>query len=651
MSSIRGGVEQSRERLIALVLLLQRAWQYGALTQEEIVRELKIDEYPASAKGPRKVLAYEGNDGAVRQKFERDKARIRDLGFEIETEMIDDGSVGYKIDPSSGYAPTIYFTPAEERVVRLALRLCGFGGSGAFSVFNEIPASDGGLESSMYYTPVVRALHLRRALTFDYQSGSNKPRSVEPLLIGVFNGASYLVATVKGTDEIKGYRFSRMTSMPVLLTDRFEPDEGMLQLARGWRPEFAKSLTPIDLVITTNENYANLLVRQYPSALAVSKKDGKNEVRLSLDSPRAALKFILEAADRVRLESPKSLKNELAGWLKDVNRGKTRHFGALKFDGPTTNDVLGQTLQLLHAVYVAEDGLRITELATRFSLSPSHVRLIMDRLVSLEPLIGSTDGSGAFPAHVIKECDDWDNETNDDSTYRADFSDLPEGAEAPSPYMWRDLFELNIALREASRIYQDPAVLSAIEKIEEATSSYVLVEMTTNEILLGEVKKAVDDELQIKILYTSGVDGESGARSIEPREIKVLNGHTYVRAFCQTRTAWRTFRIDRINAIVATSPATEIRPVDDVTHWLTQVGEEGDEVVVIVASYLRWLFEPLPNAQWTLLADGRHAVKFRISHGHFLDHLMLRAGAGAVVATAKYAEAGHELAKRIAGQL
>ena len=85
MSTIRGGVEQSRERLVALVLLLQRAWGYGALTQEEILRELMIDEYPVAAKGPRKIPAYEGAEGAVRQKFERDKAKIRDLGFEIET--------------------------------------------------------------------------------------------------------------------------------------------------------------------------------------------------------------------------------------------------------------------------------------------------------------------------------------------------------------------------------------------------------------------------------------------------------------------------------------------------------------------------------------------------------------------------------------
>ncbi len=651
MSSIRGGVEQSRERLIALVLLLQRAWQYGSLTQEEIVRELKIDEFPVSAKGPRKIPAYEGNEGAVRQKFERDKARIRELGFEIETDNKGDGAVGYRIDPSSGYAPLIFFTPDEERVVRLALRFCGFGASGAFSVFNEVPAGDGGLESSMYYTPVMRALKLHRALAFDYQSGANKPRMVEPLLIDVFNGVTYLIARVKGTQEIKGYRFSRITSMPVVLPDTFDHDTNAEEVARAWRPEFSRSPTPMDVVVTTNENYADLLVRQYHGSLAASKKDGKVEVGLSFDSPRGALRFVVEGADRIRLQSPKSLKGDLADWLKGVNRGKAPSLDDLKFTGPATNDVLGQTLQLLHAVYLAEDGLRISELAKRFSLDENLVRFIMDRLVALEPMAGSTDGTGAFPAHVIKECDDWDNEAQDDSIYRADFSDLPEGADEPSPFMWRDLFELNIALREASRVYHDPAILSAIEKIEDATSSYVHVEMTTNETMLDDVSAAVEGRQQIKILYTAATADEARTRSIEPREIKVLNGHTYVRAYCLTRESWRTFRVDRINAVVATSDVTDDRPPDTVVNWLTQVGEEGDEVVVVIESGLRWLFEPLPNAQWLALADGRHAVKFRVSNELFLDQLMLRAGEGAVVATPSFSRAGHDLAKRIAASL
>ncbi|HVA53633.1 MAG TPA: WYL domain-containing protein [Acidimicrobiales bacterium] len=651
MSTIRGGIEQSRERLVALVLLLQRAFQYGPITQEEILRDLKIDEYPVAAKGPRKIRAYEGAESTVRQKFERDKARIRELGFDIETVSKDDGSVGYRIDPASGYAPLIYFTPEEERVVKLALSFCGFGKSGAFSVFNDVPASDGGLAASNYYTPVLRALHLRRALAFEYLSAANKARLVEPLVIDVFDGATYLVARVKDTREIKGYRFTRMTSMPVVLPDTFEVDDDTVSVARAWRPEYAKSPRPLDVVVSTNENYAELLVRQYPNAMSATRSDGTVEVGVTFQSPRAALRLLLDSADRVRLQSPKSLKNELTAWLKEVNRGKAPDAASLSFDVMPSNDVLGQTLQLLHAVYVSDDGLRISELAKRFSLSPEHVRLIMDRLVSLEPMAESTDGTDTFPAHVIKECDDWDDEANDDSTYRADFSDLPEGAEDPSPFMWRDLFELNIALREASRIYTDDAIFSAIEKIEDATRVPVQIEMASNEALLAQVESAIESHSQIKIEYTSGVSDESHVRAIEPREMKVLNGHTYVRAYCTSRTAWRTFRVDRINDVLATSPAPATRPLDTVANWLTQVGEEGDEIVVVVEAANRWLFEPLPGARWLRLDDGRHAVKFRVSDEQFVDHLMLRAGAGAVVATARYAKAGHELAKRIAAQL
>ncbi|MGH3732649.1 MAG: helix-turn-helix transcriptional regulator [Acidimicrobiales bacterium] len=650
MSAIRGGVEQSRERLVALVLLLQRAWQYGALTQVEILRELTIDEYPVAAKGPRKIRAYEGSDSTVRQKFERDKARIRELGFVIETVPNEDNLVGYKIDPSSGYAPPILFTRDEERVVRLALRFCGFGKSGAFSVFNDIPASDGGLEASNYYTPVLRALNLRRALSFDYLSAVNKPRVVEPLVIDVINGASYLVARVQDTREIKGYRFTRMTSMPEVLNETFDASDEDVDVARAWRPEFARSPRPFDVVVATNEDHADLLVRQYPGALATAKKNGAVEVGMTFESPRAALRFVLDGADRVRLQSPKSLKNDLTAWLRGVNRGDLPRSSSLTFDVTPANDVLGQTLQLLHAVYASEDGLRISELSRRFSLSPEHVRLIMDRLVSLEPMAESSDGTDRFPAHVIKECDDWDDEDEDDSLYRADFSDLPEGAEDPSAFMWRDLFELNIALREASRIYTDPAIFSAIEKIERATSAPVQVETTTSEDLLYEVERAIETHSQIKIDYTSAESDESHTRAIEPSEMKVLNGHTYVRAFCTSREGWRTFRVDRINHVLATSPAPE-RPVDPVANWLTQVGEEGDEVVVVVESHNRWLFEPLPGAVWRALDDGRHAVKFRVGEGRFLDYLMLRAGPGAVVVTEKYALAGHDLARKIAAQL
>jgi proteasome accessory factor BC len=647
VATIRGEVESRRERLIALVLLLQGASRAAPLTQETIVANLKVDEYPVSGPVPKKIRAYEGSAVAVRQKFERDKADIRELGFQIETVALDDGAVGYWIDAGGAYAPPLHFSEEESRVVALALRLYGFGARGAFSAFADAPGGDGGLEFSNYYTPVLHALKARRALTFGYHSSALKTRVVEPLVIEVFRGTPYLVGRVAGTDDIKGYRFSRMTTTPVVLPDTFEVDEETLGAARAWRPEFTKAPTPVDVVVETNETYRDLLLGHFPDAAAASRRGGRVEVGLTFDSQWAALRFVLEAAERVTLTSPRALREMLADWLKSVNRGEAPDPDTISFPGAAGADVLGQTLQLLHAVYRSEDGLRISELATRFSLDPALVRLIMDRLVALQPFGNQT----GYLAHVLKECDDWDDEAHDDSTYRADFSDTPRGEPEPSPFLLRDLVELNVALREASRAYADPAILSAIDKIEAAVARYVHVDSVTDEPWLAEVRAAVDDHEQLKIEYAAGTEGAARERCIEPREIRVLNGHALVRAYCTSRRDWRTFRVDRIVRILAKSPVTATRPADPVANWLTQVGEEGDEVVVVVEPYRRWLFEPLPNARWTVLDDGRHAVRFRVTDEAFLDHLMLQAGAGAVVATPKFSRAGHALARRIAERL
>lgn len=639
---IRNAVEESRERLVALALLLQSATQQRPLTQETIVSELLIDEYPVKSSGPRKVRAYQGGDVATRQKFERDKAKIRELGMQIETVVLGDGSVGYWVESDAMYAPPLALTEAEQRVVRLALRLCGFGRSGAFSLFDEGPAPDTGLEFSNYYNPVLRALRLGRVLAFDYQSSANKLRVVEPLALRVINGATYLVARVRGTAEVKGYRMTRITSMPVVRSESFESDDAIRAVAAAWRPEYSRTLKPVDVVVVTSADYASLLTREYPSAIAATKKGGLREVGLSFDNLREALRFVVNAGARVRLVSPKILKVELATWLGGVNRGAVPALDGVRFDPVTTTDALGQALQLLHAVHLSGDGLRISELSRRFDLPADVVRHVMDRLVSFEPL----HGRYGFPAHVIKECDDWENEAEDDSLYRAEYGVETDAADLAT-LTWRELFELNIALREASRIYDAPEVHSAIEKIESAIGSQVRVENTNSEQLLDVVRGAIESGERIKIHYTPATADESQERTIEPREIRVLNGHAYVRAFCLTRGAWRTFRVDRINDVVAKSPADEPRAADPVPNWLTAVGESGSDVVVVVEASSRWIFEPLPNAQWRALDDGRHAVRFRVADRTFLDHLMVQAGPGAVVATPEFADAGRDLARRI----
>ncbi len=639
--TVRSGVEESRERLVALTLLLQSASRTRPLSQETIVNELLIDEYPQRGRVPRKVHAYEGAPVAVRQKFERDKARIRELGWQIETGASDDGTIGYWIDAESVMAPALTWTDEERRVIQLALRLYGFGASGAFSLFNEGPGADSGLEDSTYLNPILRGVRLRRVVRFDYHSSSLRPRVVEPLVLDLFHGVVYLVARVRGTEQVKGFRLSRMTSMPYVTDERFDVDDEALAVARAWRPEFGPAPRPVRAEFAASESSARLLARQYPAAEVTPMRGTAVRVTLNFESLRAALRFALRAGDRVRVLGPKVLRGALHDWLGDVNVGPVPSLEGLTFDAPTADSTLGQALRLLHMVHLSDGGLRLSALAQRSGLPSDVVRHIMDRLVTFEPLRGRY----GFPAHVIKECDDWEHEDTQDALYHTE--EFADDASALPALSWRDLFEVNIAVREALAVHDDPVMRAVVDKIEKVAEGWVQMDEMVPDEVRGQVHDALDAHERLKIRYTSGTTGETTDRTIEPREMRVLNGYTYVRAYCLTHDGWRTFRVDRIVDILARSPADVPRPSDEVTNWLTQVGDVGEDVDVVVEAASRWLFETLPRAQWHALGDGRHVVRFRVANDAFLDQLMLEAGAGAVVVTPRYRSAGHDLAGRI----
>ncbi len=638
--AVRNDHEESRERQLALTLLLQEASAQCPLTQDDIISQLTIDEYPVDPKRPRKVRAYQGSDEAVRQMFERDKKRIRQLGYQIETVAMDGGSTGYWIDDDAVGATNLDLSDDEEAVIRTALALYGFGPSGAIGLFGDGRVPDGGLESSQFLNPIVRALRRGRTLRFGYFSSSDRRRDVDPLALIVADGATYLVARPSGTTEIRGFRLSRITSMPDVGGEFDEVDLATRELALAWRPQYGKAPRPLDVSITTSAAMGSLIARQHPGAVVARKRDGVVEVGLRFDGPRAALRFVLSAGTRVRVESPKSLRADVRRWLEGVNRGPRPGVTPPRAAASSPVTSLGQALLLLRAVQRNPEGLRISELSARFSMSPELVRHIMDRLTTFEPM----GGRFGFPAHIVKECDDWENEETDDSLYRAEAFD-PRGAVTLRPLRWQDLFELNVALREAAHVYDDPAIESAIAKIEAVVDGRVRLDTAESDEVTSVVRDAIAGNERLKITYASLRSGEPEERVIEPREIRVLNGMAYVRAFCTTRDAWLTFRLDRIGAVLARSAATDSRPDDTDALWLTRVGDGGDDVVVVMSPEQRWLFEPLPGATWSWASDGRPAVQFRVTDRTFLDHLMVQAGPGAVVVTPEFADAGRALAR------
>jgi predicted DNA-binding transcriptional regulator YafY len=649
MAEYRGDVEQSRERQAALLFALESATKSRPLTLETIIDSLKVDEYPAVKGRQRKVPAYEGSPEAIRQKFERDKDAIRSQGIEIQRVTLDNSQGGYWVDPNAHYAPTMDFTPEEERVVAAALQFCSFGLSGASMVFSDRPVREGGLEVSFAYGVVVRAIAARQSISFEYRGPKEtKSRIVTPIKIAMFSGASYLIARDEKDDTIKGFRFNRMSKTPETLGPAPALSSDEIEAADHWRPSFAKEEEPVSVEIATNEATAVLIERRYPDAIAKRKKSGTATLTIEFDSVRAAMRFLLEAADRVELVGPKAMRSDFSRWLDQVNQRTTISLPNVRFEPRPKVNTLGQTIQILQAIRNAVE-IRPSELAKRFQLPQAQVRDILERLYTMEAMARGGDYGEQYPAHLSKI---WEDDETDDPIYESDFSNI-NLAVNDRRLTWNDLFEINVALREVARAKIDPAIESAIAKIEAKVSHVLDIEHDGNDSIVPQLRQAIHDDQAVKIRYAGAFESEPVIRTVEPSELQVLNGRVYMRAWCRNREDYRNFRTDRIVEILAVEPRGHARYLDPSPDWLTGVSNQGDLVTVVVQHDTRWLFESLPGAEWASLPTGEMAVRFHVADQRFLDQLMLQAGPGASVVSDDPAlrRAGHDLAKHLAARL
>ncbi len=637
--------EQSRERQMALMWWLSASPE--GMSQREIIDQVTVTGPSDGTAVRTRVKAYEGAADTVRAKFERDKVDLRNAGFEIIVNNTDPGTPKYRIEKDGAFAPVINFSDEEHDFIALALRFCGFGKSGAFSLFNVIAPVDDFAVNVEVYNPIMRAINTHRVLIFDYDSTEIRSREVEPIQLIMYLGVPYLVALVHGTDKVRGYRLNRIVSIPATTTDTFEITSETKELARQWTPKYELAEETIVVSGVTTATFAPRLKMQYDEATLKTLGEDRVEFALPFTALTDAVRFVIGAGTRIQLAGPATVVESTKNWLSQVNRGVVPKLADITFTPAGKGSNLALAFKLLHMVHQNPEGLRISELAQRAEIDQDQVREIMGRLSCIF-LPGNA--AATYPAYVIKECDDWDNEDTDDSLY-VPTSDVFHFDDA-SQMMWKDLFEVNLALHEANRVYQNEVMASAIQKIEGACEDFVRFEMADHETQIALLRDAIAKNLQVTISYFTEEADSATVRTIVPTEMKMLNGHSYVRAWCELRENWRTFRVDRIEWVRDGEPARVIDK-DPKPDWLTTFTQLGEPVIVAMDAFLRFHFESIPNARWGRVKDGRHAVEFRIIDEAFLDSLMVRAGHGAVVAkgTPEQLLAGHELAKRIENNL
>ena len=235
------------------------------------------------------------------------------------------------------------------------------------------------------------------------------------------------------------------------------------------------------------------------------------------------------------------------------------------------------------------------------------------------------------------------------------FCGLPEG-------FYGDLFDVDIdEVRDAGHIFfRNADVLSRPMRmrLQEATSLLVALDMLVEtsggsdaarsalaklRCLVGEVDPAVsvsvaagrpeDRQLLQEAINRHGVleltylgAGRSPLTHpvVEPARLRVTDGFAYLDAWSRSRTAWRSYRLDRIDAIVETGGTFEPR---------ADLPDVGDDWFADASRHLE--LELAPEAGWVAeyypvtdreVHDGHESVTFPVASLEWAAALLLRLG-------------------------
>ena len=128
--------------------------------------------------------------------------------------------------------------------------------------------------------------------------------------------------------------------------------------------------------------------------------------------------------------------------------------------------------------------------------------------------------------------------------------------------------------------------------------------------------------------YVPGRD-EATERDADPMRLLVLDGRTYLEAWCRRAEAVRLFRLDRVLELEVLDVAAEV-PQEaeprDLDSGLFQPSADDVQVVLDLTAAGRWVSEYYPCEEVIDLGEGRVRVSLRTPDTRWVRRLALRLG-------------------------
>ena len=182
-----------------------------------------------------------------------------------------------------------------------------------------------------------------------------------------------------------------------------------------------------------------------------------------------------------------------------------------------------------------------------------------------------------------------------------------------------------------------PALSRTIAKLEAAAgeaaaaSAQVAVQMDGRApaSLQVQVADAMRQGRRLHLTYYVPGRDEATERDVDPMRLLLLEGRTYLEAWCRSAEAVRLFRLDRVLGLTVLDVAAQVPDGAehvDVDSGLFRPSPDDVAVELELSRAGRWVAEYYPCEEVTELGDGRLRVVLRTPDTRWVKRLALRLG-------------------------
>ncbi|HEY7947525.1 MAG TPA: WYL domain-containing protein [Acidimicrobiales bacterium] len=205
----------------------------------------------------------------------------------------------------------------------------------------------------------------------------------------------------------------------------------------------------------------------------------------------------------------------------------------------------------------------------------------------------------------------------------------------------------------------DGALARGLEKLETVLGDRGRLRIDLGEPpYLAELRRAVEDGVQIELGYYSVSSDEESVRVVDPVSVVTLDGRWYLDAYCHRAGDRRRFRVDRVLSVRPTGKTVagtgsestvgaDTRP-PDVGEAAFVPGPDATVARVAVDDAGRWLVDAFPHLGIDPLPDGRTVITLAVASTVWFDRLLLRLGPHAeVLDPPELAASGRQAAERL----